>query len=101
MEMWCIWKERNGRIFRDKMNDVDEVWKTLKENLMPMICSMQWSDYDKIIQREESYVAENCGLDRSHMDGLRRREKVCKPSSPNSWSPPLFQVFKLNFDETS
>ena len=32
------------------------------------------------------------------MDGIRRRYRICKPSSPNLWSPPPDQVFKLKFD---
>ena len=71
MEMWCIWKERNGRIFRDKRNDTNAVYKNLKENLLSMIQIMQWHDQDKIIPREESHVAESWGLNRSQMDGLR------------------------------
>ena len=66
-----------------------------------MICHRKWSDEDKIIPREERYVFAICGLDRSWMDGLRCKDKIWNPSSLYSWSPPLPQVFKLNFDGAS
>ena len=37
MTMWCLWKERNGRIFRDKRNNIEKVWKTMKYNLLSSI----------------------------------------------------------------
>ena len=40
MEMWCIWKERNARIFKDQRSDAEMVWKTVKDNLLSCIQSM-------------------------------------------------------------
>ena len=101
MDLWCIWKERNGRIFKDRRHNVDYIWMTLHENLLSSIRSSQWDDEDKIIPREEIHVAANRGIDKSHMDGLRCRENICKLASPSLWSPPLARVFKLNFDGAS
>ena len=55
----------------------------------------------KIIPREEAQIAANWGLNRSMMDGLQIRDKICHPSSPNFWTAPPPQVFKMNFDEAS
>ena len=41
MIMWCIWKERNGRIFRDKSNCIEKVWQMVRDNLLSSIRSMQ------------------------------------------------------------
>ena len=54
---------------------IEEVWKTLVDNLLSTIRSMQWNDQDKIIPREESHVTDAWGLNKSQMEGLRRRNK--------------------------
>ena len=46
-------------------------------------------------------MARSWGLEKSYMEGIRNSEKTCNPSSPYSWSPPLTQVFKFNFDGAS
>ena len=62
---------------------------------------MQWHDKDKVIPTDEIHVGKFWGLDKSQLDGLRKRDRILHPSSPKSWSlsPPL--VFKLNFDGAS
>ena len=101
MTMWCLWKERNARIFRDQRKDAEAVWKMVKDNLLSSIRCMHWHNQDNIIPREEAQIAVNWGLDRSMMDGLRQRDKLCQPSSPKFWSTPPHLVFKLNFDGAS
>ena len=85
----------------DRRLNVDDVWLILQENLLSPIHSKQRCDEDNIIPREESHVASNWGLDKVHMDRIRCKEKICKPSSPYLWSPPPPQVLKLNFDGAS
>ena len=50
MVKWCIWKERNGRIFRDRRKNVDEVWTILQDNLLSLIRSNEeWNEIWKKI----------------------------------------------------
>ena len=28
---WCIWQERNARVFEDKFSEADEVWCKIKQ----------------------------------------------------------------------
>ena len=32
--LWCIWKERNSRIFEDNYNSIDSFWTTLQHNFL-------------------------------------------------------------------
>ena len=36
MAMWCVWKERNFRIFCNQCKDTEAVWNTVKENLLSL-----------------------------------------------------------------
>ena len=101
MIMWCIWKERNGRIFRDKCSSIDKVWQMVRENILSSIKRMQWHDEDKLIPANEIHVGEFWHLDKPQLDGLRKRDRILHPSSPKSWSLPPPLVFKLNFDGAS
>ena len=101
MIMWCIWKEKNGRIFRDKLSSPDRVWQMVRENILSTIRSMQWHDEDKFIPADEIHVGEFWGLDKSQLDGLHKRDRILHPSSPKLWSPPPRLVFKLKFDGAS
>ena len=83
MTMWCLWKERNGRIFRDKSNNIENLWKTVKDNLLSTIRSMHWHDQDKLISAEEIHITNHWGLDKTQVAGLYWRDKIIKPSSPN------------------
>ena len=76
MIMWCIWKERNGRIFRDNRSSPDEVWKWVRKNLLSSIKSMQWHDEDKLMPTDEIHVEEFWGLDKPQLDGLRIRNRI-------------------------
>ena len=98
MIMWCIWKESNGRIFREKCSSIEKVSQMVRDNLLSSIRCMQWHDKDKLIPANEIHVGEFWRLDKSQLDGLHKHDRILKPSSPNSWSPPPPQVFKLNFD---
>ena len=40
MAMWCVWKERNARIFRDQCKDMEAVWNTVQDNLISSIRCM-------------------------------------------------------------
>ena len=84
MTMWCLWKERNGRIFRDKSNNIEKVWQMVKDNLLSSIRSMQWHDEDKLIPADETHIMEIWGIDRTQMAGFHWCDKIIKPSSPNS-----------------
>ena len=35
------------------------------------------------------------------MDGLLRKDKICRPSCLNYWPPPSRNLFKVNFDGAS
>ena len=96
-----MWKERKGRIFRDRRQNVDEVWTILQENLLSFIHDSQWDEEDNIIPKEECHVAANWGIEKPQLDGLSSKVKFSKPASPSLWSPPPAQVFKLNFDGAS
>ena len=101
MIMWCIWKERNGRIFRGESSNPDKVWQTVRANLLASVKSMQWHDEDKLIPADESQVGEFWSLNKLQLDELRMRPKPLQPDSPKFWSPPSPLVFKLNFDGAS
>ena len=101
MIMWCIWKERNVRIFQDKCSSLNKVWQLVRENLLSSIKSMQWHNEDKLIPVDENHVGKFWGLDKPQLDGLRKRDRILQPSSPKSWSLPPPLVFKLNFDGAS
>ena len=51
--MWCVWKERNARIFRGQSKNMEVVWNMLRDNLISSIRCMQWHKQDKVIPREE------------------------------------------------
>ena len=53
MAMWCVWKERNARIFCDLCKDMEVVWNMVQDNLLSSIRCMQWHEHDKIFPREE------------------------------------------------
>ena len=98
MVMWCIWNERNGRIFKDRKKNVDEFWSILQGNLLSSILSSQWDEEDKIIPKEEHHVAKNWGIEKAQLDGFRSKVKLCRPVSPSLQSPPPTRVFKINFN---
>ena len=101
MAMWCVWKERNARIFRDQYKDMEAVWNTVQDNLLSSIRRMQWQEHDNIFPREEVQIAENWGLNRPLIATLHYRDKLCTPSSPTIWLVPPPGVFKQNLDGTS
>ena len=69
--MWCLWKERNGRIFHDKRNSIEKVWHMVKDKLISSIQSMQWNDEETLILADEIHIMEFWGPEKTHMDGLR------------------------------
>ena len=101
MAKWCIWKERNARIFRVQRKDMEKVWNTMQDNLLSSIRCMQWHEQDKIFPREEVQIVENWGLNRPTLAALRYQDKLCLPSSPSIWTVPPPGVFKMNFDGAS
>ena len=101
MAMWCIWKERNARIFRGLSKNPEEIWNTVQDNVIASIKCMQWSDQDMVPPKAEVHVAENWGLPNLAFASSLLRDKRCPPSSPSSWAAPPPGVFKLNFDGTS
>ena len=74
--MWCIWKERNGRIFQYKRSNPDEVWKLVQKNMLSSFKSMQWHDEDKLIPVDEIHVGEFYGPDKPQLDGLHIRNRI-------------------------
>ena len=101
MTMWYLWKERSGRIFCDKSNNIEKVWQKVKDNLLSSIRSMQWHDEDKLIPTEKIHIMKIWGIDKTQMVEFYWRDRIIKPSSPNFWLAPPPQVFKLNFDGAS
>ena len=59
MVMWCIWKERNARIFHGLHKILKEIWSVVQDNVLSSIKCMQWTEQDKVIPRKELHVAEN------------------------------------------
>ena len=59
---------------------------------------MQREEKDKEFLEYEARIANGWGLGRSDLDGPRWRDKICIPSSLNSWSLPPLHSFKINFD---
>ena len=88
MIMWCIWKERNVRIFRDKHNCIEKVWHMVRDNLLSSIRSMQWHDEDKLIPADEVHIREFWGVDKTQLDGIHKHDRILQPSSPTYWSRP-------------
>ena len=86
--MWVVWKERNGRIFPNKLHSLEEFWKTLTSNLLETIRSMQWSEDEKVFSGPEKRIAEDWGLNKAMLDGLRARINTYGISSPIVWFPP-------------
>ena len=63
-------------------------------NLLETIKSMQWGKQDKDLIEGEARIMAN-------LDGLRKKIKICRPSSPNSWYRPPMHVFKKKFDRAA
>lgn len=94
---WSAWKERNYRTFKDTSTPVEILWSNLKYNLQETLALVHWQDSDMPSSPAECLILKRWNLDLKHPRGnIQNSSKHFE--SPISWSPPMTQAFKMNFD---
>eukprot|EP00253_Pinus_taeda_P007598 PITA_07598 len=97
---WTIWKERNRRIFKDQFKSLDEIWRTIKQNIEETISLKTWyQEYLPTLPQEQS-IWNNWKFHRKQ-DQLIKGTRPPKSSPLVKWSPPPKDMYKLNFDGAS
>eukprot|EP00253_Pinus_taeda_P015289 PITA_15289 len=56
---WTIWKERNGRIFKNQFKSLDEIWTNIKKNLEETISLKTWYQDDLPTLPQEQSIWNN------------------------------------------
>eukprot|EP00253_Pinus_taeda_P022503 PITA_22503 len=97
---WTIWKERNGRIFKNQFKSLDEIWTNIKKTLEETISLKTWYQEDLPTLPQEQSIWNNWEFHRKQ-DQLVKGTRPPNGSPPGKWSSPPKDIDKFNFDGAS
>jgi len=60
--MWAIWKERNGRIFKNHTKSLDDIWNIIKQSIEETISLKNWFQEDFPMIPHEQSIWNNWNL---------------------------------------
>jgi len=98
--LWAIWKERNGRIFKDHTRSLEEIWKLLHQNIEETIFLKTWYQEEFLTIPQEQSIWNNWNFQQKQ-DELTTGTRQPKNNQPTQWTPPPENMFQLNFDGAS
>lgn len=61
--MWNLWKERNGRIFKGKSSDPEEVWKRTLRKIRESTLAKNWAEEDWKTSEAETEILKRLNLE--------------------------------------
>jgi len=99
--IWLVWKERNRRIFQDKSEGPEAIWKRVISSVRETILAEEWEAEEwKAEQNEEQILAKlNLKYEMVHTRKVKGNSKNVQSS--DQFRYPRDKFIKLNFDGAS
>eukprot|EP00253_Pinus_taeda_P001588 PITA_01588 len=94
---WTLWKERNHRILNSTFRSIDDLWILLKKKIQETLAIRVWNDNDMPESHQERCILKEWNLELKSLVTTTTKPST-RSTSPSSWSPPVPNSYKLNFD---
>lgn len=99
--IWLIWKERNQRIFQDKINPPEMIWKRTQKFIRETILAEAWEQEDWKTTPEEGRILTSLNLEQGMVCPQKQKNQSIHNQSPTEFKCPHEDFIKLNFDGAS
>jgi len=90
--MWAIWKERNGRVFKNHTKSLDDIWKIINQNIEETMSLKTWYQEDFPTIPQEQSIWNNWKFHRKQ-EHLIKGPKPPRGHSPEKWLPPPMNMY--------
>ena len=99
--VWCVWKERNRRVFELKNKSIHDLWARICSLMKESLKLQAWTNQDLNAPPPERIILQNWGITSVPTSIQPHRSGMLETPSPEVWSPPFNGFIKLNFDGAS
>lgn len=99
--VWCVWKERNRRIFELKSKSIHDIWGRICSLMIESLKLQVWNEQDLKAPPPETIILLNWGITSLPFSLQPNRSLPPETPSPEIWTLPNTGFIKLNFDGAS
>eukprot|EP00253_Pinus_taeda_P033746 PITA_33746 len=99
--LWMVWKERNRRIFQNKVKNSEKIWKRVVNLTRETILVKKWDMEDWKTDQGEEQILQNLNLKYEMVHNKQSERINARHQSHDKFVYPKDNFIKLNFDGAS
>eukprot|EP00253_Pinus_taeda_P019798 PITA_19798 len=99
--IWMVWKERNHKIFQNKVKSSEKIWKRVVNLTRESILVEKWDMEDWKADQGEEEILKNLNLKYEMVHNKQSERINARHQSHDKFAYPKDNFIKLNFDGAS
>jgi len=80
--IWFLWKERNQRIFLDKSNNPERIWKGIQKSIRETVLAEVWEEEDWKANPEEGRILKKLNMEFDMIYPRKEMQQRAQTRSP-------------------